>query len=183
LGALDRADVIRVKASCQLTRRRCRRRARDRAKRRARAVGADVLDVVKAVRAGDLALRQRDDQLTRRQPAPTRLDRFHASDRAELGVEQLDQPAAARQLTDDRQSRVRRQRRIVGTDHQPSGASAIVTGVHPQGDTASPSAFVFTPVTLTVQTDGKPRVCGAFCFPVRRLRRLPLKPSARYPLI
>jgi hypothetical protein len=146
LGALDATDVLWLEAACQLTRRRRRRRARHRAQARARAVGADVLDVVKAVRAGDLALRQRHDKPTRRQPPPTRLDR-HPGERPKLGVDQLDQPRAARQLTDDRQSRIRRKRRIVGADRQPSGASAIVTGLHPQGDAASPSKFCFTPVT------------------------------------
>ena len=64
--------------------------------------------------------------------------------------------AVGAQLADDRKPRVRRQVRIVGADREPSGARDIVTGVHPQGDAASPSTFHFTTRNLTVKADGKP---------------------------
>jgi hypothetical protein len=183
LRALDRADVTWTEAPRQLTRRRRRRRRRDRAQRCARAVGADVLDIVKALRAGDLALRQRDDQRPSRQAPPAALDRARRAHDAELCVDQFDQPRAARQLTDDHKPRIRRQAQIVGADQKLSGTRVIVIGVHPQGDAPSPSAFVLIPRTLTVQADGKPRICGAFPFPARPLRRPRSTPPARYPLI
>jgi hypothetical protein len=171
LRALDRADLTWPQVARQLTRRRRRRRRGDRAQRCARTVGADVLDVVKALRPGDLALRQRDRERARRKAPPPPLDRPLRADRAELGVDQLDQPRASCQLTDDRQTRIRRQGPIIAADHEPSGSPVIVIGVHPQGDAPSPSAFVLIPRTLTVQADGKPRICGAFPISTRPLRR------------
>jgi hypothetical protein len=162
LRTLDRADVATSKPLGQLARRRRRRRVGDRSQRSARTVATDILDIVKAVRPGDLALRQRDHQRARRQAAPATLDRPRRAHDAKLRVDQLDQSRAARQRADDRKSRIRRQVRIVRADHKPSGARDIVIGVHPQGDASSPSRFVFTPRNLTVEADGKHRVCGAF---------------------
>ena len=68
--------------------------AADRAQPGARAVGADVLDVIEERPADQLALSQRHHQLTRRQAAPTDLDRPRAALHRQLGVDQLRQPAA-----------------------------------------------------------------------------------------
>ena len=166
LGTLDRTDVTAPVAARELTRRRRRRRTGDRAQRRARAVSTNVLEIVEALRPSDLALRQRDRERARAQAAAPALHRPRRAHHTELRVDQLDQPRAARQLPDDRQPRIRRQVRIISADQQPSGGAVIVTRVHPQGDAPSPSVSFFTPRNLTVEADGKPRVCGAFPSPV-----------------
>jgi len=78
---------------------------------------------------------------------------------------QLRDPEAAGELAADRQPGVRRQRRIIGTDHEPSGASGSVNDDHPLGGVDSPSTFFLTTRTVTVGADGKPRIHGAFPTP------------------
>jgi hypothetical protein len=133
-ATLDRADVAKAKPVGQLARGRRRRGLGHRPQARARPIGTHVLDAIEALRADQLRLSDRDRQLPRREPPTARLDRRRPLDRRKLGVDQLHQPQIARQLARDRQPRVRRQRRIIRAELDPSGASGRVNHHHPPGE-------------------------------------------------
>jgi len=161
-GPLDRADVARLEPAGELPRGRRRRGVGHRPQRRAGLIGAQHLKVVKALRARQLRLSDRDHQPARRQSPPALLHRRHPIDRGKLSIDQLHQPQITRELTTDRQPRIRRQRRIVRAELDPSGASGTVNDDHPLGGPDSPSPSDLTTRTVTVSADGKPRIYGAF---------------------
>lgn len=102
-----------------------------RRKRRAQeppgAVGAQVLEVVEALAAGQLGLGHRHHQLAARDPALARLDRRRPALAAELCVDQLDQPQPARHRPDHGEARVGRQALLVGAKLDPSDRLVTVT--------------------------------------------------------
>jgi hypothetical protein len=113
-AALDGLTQTAPEALGQLQRRRRRRHPRDRAQVRPGRVGAQLLDLVEALAADQLRLRQRDDQLAARHATAAALDRHRAPLAGKLAVDQLDQPRPARQLAHAHQPRERRQPLIVG---------------------------------------------------------------------
>jgi hypothetical protein len=160
-AALDGLAQTASEALGQLQRGRRRRHPGDRAKLRAGRVGAQLLDVVKALAADQLRLRQRHHQLAARDAAAAALDRRGATLGGQLAVEQLDQPRAARQLAGAGQPRERRQRVVVGAKDDPSGAPVTVNDRHRLGDLHShPVAGFDTPPPSRINRTENPATAG-----------------------
>jgi hypothetical protein len=88
----------------------------DRARSRARAIGAQLLDVVEALAADGLRLRARDHKLAARDAAAAALHRLRAALVLRLGVDRLHRPGAARQLPHADRPGGRRQPLLVGAE-------------------------------------------------------------------
>ena len=118
-GPLDRADMSGPELPRQLPCRRRRRHASHRPQQSASGIVTHPLHIIEALPADHLTLGYRDGQSTRRDTAPTPLDRRYPILCGKLGVNHLHKPQLAQQLTADRHPRVPCQRRIVGNKDEP----------------------------------------------------------------
>ena len=161
-AALDRLAERTPEALCKLQRRRRRRHPGNRAQRRRGRVGAQVLDMVKALAADELGLGQRHHELPARDAAAAALDRRRAELAREFGVDQLDESRPALELTDAGQAGVGGERLVVGAELDPSGPRVTVTAAHLLGDLHSLTVAGIATATIPVRPDGKPRIVARF---------------------
>ncbi len=120
-------------------------------------VAAQLLDVVKALAADQLGLRERQQQLATRHPARTDFDRRSAALPGKLPVDQPDKPQRSRERPDHRESSERGEALIIGAKGDPSDPFGTVTAVHLQGELQSASWTGFATPTIPAPPDGKPR--------------------------
>jgi hypothetical protein len=159
--ALDPLTVHTPKVLGALQRGRRRRRRGDRPQPAARLISADLLQIGEELAADQLALRERDHQLPRREPPPADLHRPRPALDRQLRIDELHQPQPPGQLAGHRQPRVAHQRRIALTDHDPSAPPATVNGRHPHSDLPSPTlAGVSTPPELQIDQTESPVLRG-----------------------
>jgi len=82
--------------------------------------------VIEERATNELALRQADQQPTRRDTPPTRLDRPCPPLTGDLAVDQLQQPEPLGEITDHHQPAMSGQRRIIRPDLDPSETPGTV---------------------------------------------------------
>src|SRR5664280_2391147 len=162
LGGAQPGELIRAEPAAQPHRGRRRRRFGHRPQLRAGEIGAHRVQVGEEVPAGEHALGQPDQQLTRAGPPAARLDR---TDVPLDGADDVEHPAG---LGYQRQPTVRRQRRVVGAelDSRPAGRYGDhQTGAFPVRD----SDGVATPIVLARK--GICRLCERVSWIQRGLTR------------
>jgi hypothetical protein len=89
--------------------------------------------MIKERAADQLALRQAENQLARRDSTPPGLDRPRAPLPTKLTIDLCDQPQTRLKIADHHQPAMPRQRRIVRPHHDPSAAPGIVHPYAPPG--------------------------------------------------
>jgi hypothetical protein len=160
--ALDGLAQTAPEALGQLQRRRRSRHVGDRAQFGSGPVGAQLLDVIQAIAADQPRFRQRHDELAARHAAAAPLDRQSAPLGCRLGIDQLDQPGAARELADAHQPGIRRQPLVVGAKTIRPGPLSPSTPVTPAVTSHHSSWQASATTTIPDQPDRKPRTQRGF---------------------